>query len=49
MVKTVNYDEIKTVELNPVDKINAVAARKFPKRLFATINVGEDASTLSAR
>ena len=44
-----DYDEIKTVELNPVDEINAVAARKFPKRLFATINVGEDASTLSAR
>ena len=32
-----DYDEIKTVELNPVDEINAVAARKFPKRLFATI------------
>ena len=44
-----DYDEIKTVELNPVDEINAVAARKFPKRLFATINVGEDASTLSAQ
>ena len=25
-----DYDEIKTVELNPVDEINAVAARKFP-------------------
>ena len=36
-----DYDEIKTVELNPVDEINAVAARKFPKRLFATINVGK--------
>ena len=36
-----DYDEIKTVELNPVDEINAVAVRKFPKRLFATINVGK--------
>ena len=36
-----DYDEIKTVELNPVDEINAVAARKFPKRLFATVNVGK--------
>ena len=36
-----DYDEIKTLELNPVDEINAGAARKFPKRLFATINVGK--------
>ena len=34
-------DEIKTVDLNPDDEINAVTARKFPKRLFATINVGK--------
>ena len=38
---TSNYDEIKTVELNPVDEINAVAAHKFPECLFATINLGK--------
>ena len=38
---TSDYDEIKTVELNPVDETNAVAAHKFPKRLLATINVGK--------
>ena len=36
-----DYDEIKTVDLNPDDEINAVAARKFSKRLFATINVSK--------
>ena len=25
-----NYNQIKTVELNPVDKINTMAASKFP-------------------
>jgi len=34
-------DEIKTADLNPDDEINAVTARKFPKRLFATINVAK--------
>ena len=36
-----NYNKIKTVKLNPVDKINTMAASKFPKHLFATINVGK--------
>lgn len=37
---TSEYDEVKTVDLNPDDEINAVMARKFPKQLFVTVNVG---------
>ena len=29
------------MDLNPDDEINAVTARRFPKRLFATVNVGK--------
>ena len=36
-----DYDEIKTVDFEPDDEINAVKATKFSKRLFATVNVGE--------
>ena len=36
-----DYDEIKIVDLKPDDEINAVVASKFPRRLFATINIGK--------
>ena len=39
--KICNYDKIKTADLNPNDEINAITARRFLKRLFATINVGK--------
>jgi len=39
--KSNNDDEIRTVDLNSDDKINAMTARKFPIQLFATINVAK--------
>ena len=36
-----DYDEIKTIDFEPDDEINAVMATEFPKRLFATVHVGE--------
>ena len=36
-----DYDEIKIVDLKPDDEINAVVVSKFPRWLFATINVGK--------
>ena len=56
---TSDYDEIKTVELNPVDEINAVAAHKFPnsfsqqlmwaKRQYAFSSIVEPHATSSRR
>ena len=43
---TSNYDEIKTVDLNPDDEINAVTARKFLKR---NIKCGQNAKRVRSQ
>ena len=36
-----DYDDILTVDLEPALEVNSIVANKFPKRLYATIDVGK--------
>ena len=36
-----DYDDILTVDLEPASEVNSIVASKFPKRLYATIDVGK--------
>ena len=36
-----DYDDILTVDLEPALEVNWIVANKFPKRLYATIDVGK--------